>query len=116
MGSPKLPAHINSDTKRQLCKRCFAFTAVVAVLVIAGETEVARKAGETEVARKAQTYMDFQMQSVYPRGDCVTECSADPAQFMAHCQADPATGIPSTVCKAAAGDFDCPSLRYPDAV
>jgi hypothetical protein len=55
---------------------------------------------------------------VYPKGDCVTECSTDPASRMAHCPADAAAGIPATRCQAVAGGGDdtCPSLRYPDAL
>lgn len=57
--------------------------------------------------------------AVYPKGDCVTECSVDPAARMAHCAADPAQGIPATKCQAvpSAGEEEvCPSLRYPDAL
>lgn len=53
----------------------------------------------------------------YPEGDCVTQCSADPAQRLAHCSADPAAGIPATTCTSQSVDADtCPSLRYPDAL
>lgn len=54
---------------------------------------------------------------VYPKGDCVTECSVDPAGRMAHCPADAAAGIPATRCQTVGGGEDtCPSLRYPDAL
>lgn len=58
---------------------------------------------------------------VYPKGDCVTQCSMDPAFRMAHCPSDPSAGIPATTCEAVeagseASDDSCPSFRFPDAL
>lgn len=55
---------------------------------------------------------------VYPKGDCATQCSVDPAARMAHCTADLAAGIPATQCQAVDGSETdiCPSVRYPDAL
>jgi hypothetical protein len=52
----------------------------------------------------------------YPKGDCATECSMNPASSMHSCTADAGKGIPATVCKALSDPDICPTLRYMDAV
>lgn len=66
----------------------------------------------------AYSWFGFRSPAVdhYPRGDCATECSMNPASSMHSCTADAAKGIPATVCKPLSDPDICPTLRYMDAV
>ncbi|KAF6256821.1 hypothetical protein COO60DRAFT_67256 [Scenedesmus sp. NREL 46B-D3] len=66
----------------------------------------------------AHAWLGFRSPAVdhYPRGDCATECSVNPASSMHSCTADADSGIPATVCRALSDPDICPTLRYMDAV
>ncbi|KAF8057288.1 hypothetical protein HT031_006096 [Scenedesmus sp. PABB004] len=112
--------------------RCLSALALVALLLCAGGLEISAVAlaparalgGGGTAAAPPRRFYGFGAAggagdvpaARYPRGDCATECSHDPAARMRGCEADAAAGIPATACKSLDDPDVCPTLRYLDAV